>query len=102
MTARPPIEYASADSRYDHLRHRTGLPIAVIRELVAQHRISELYDSNGLVRTSDELRDMAGGPPPMTGREALEVVRRKRLGPAPISPTQAKRELLRLRHRALR
>jgi hypothetical protein len=101
----PPVEYASAagypiagqESRYDRLAGPTGLPVSVIRELVSRHAICDLYDVvSGNLLPREELRERFG-PPPMTGKEALEVVRDKRLGAAPITPAQAQCQLLRLR-----
>jgi hypothetical protein len=102
----PPVEFASVtypiegqEKRYDGLSGPTGLPIAVIRELVVQHRICDLYDiETGCLLSRQECHDKFGAPK-MTGREALEVLRSKSRSPAPVTPAQAQRELYRLRRK---
>jgi hypothetical protein len=101
---RPPIEYASlsrdygdaieyAERRYDWLAGPTGLNVEVIRGLVVSYRIGDLYDSTGSLLPRETLRARFGSAPTTTGREAQEVLRRKRLPPGPISPLDAQREL---------
>jgi hypothetical protein len=109
----PPVEYASdavhakirvfgeliqlpGGNAYQSLAEQCGLPVELVAELMLTGESRCLFGPDGRLRSAEELRHLAGGRDP---KQALDELRAKRYAPGELTPSRAKRELMRPRRR---
>jgi hypothetical protein len=93
----PPIEYANMAhtmEAYRMLAEKTGLPVELVAEMMLTGESRQLFGGDGRLKPAAELRHLGGRRDP---KQALDELRAKRYPPGPVTSSQARREVRRLR-----